>query len=288
MENKQPLVSVIMNCYNSDKYLNEAIDSVIVQTYQNWEIIFWDNQSTDKSADIVRSYNDERIKYFYAPKHTLLGEARNLAIDKAKGEWFGILDCDDVWYSNKLEVQLKNVSDDIGMIYSRAEFLIEGNGSNSYMAKSIKKSYYPKRKKLPSGDIFSELLYDCFIPLPSVLIKKSLFIKVGGIDGSLKVAEDYDIFLKIAHLFKVKSDDMILCKYRVHDNNLSHENIEVTFSESIALVSSYDKYPKINSYVLDWKMKHIKTLLVRMELKKAFIEFLSLNPFELFKIIIKN
>lgn len=242
MENNQPLVSVIMNCYNSDKYLREAIDSVLEQTYQNWEIIFWDNQSTDRSAEIVKSYDDERIKYFYAHEHTLLGEARNLAVKKANGEWIGFLDCDDLWYSNKLEIQIQNVSNDIGIIYSRMEFLIEETGIQTNMGKSISKKIYPKRKTLPIGEIFDKLLFECFIPLPSVLIRSELFNQVGGIDGSLKVAEDYDIFLKIAKISKVKAIDNVLCKYRVHENNLSHKNIDKTFEESIKLVKGYLPY----------------------------------------------
>ena len=84
-EGKVPLVSVIMNCYNGEKYIREAIDSVISQTYQNWEIIFWDNQSTDRSAEIVKGYNEPRIRYVYAQKHTLLYEARNYAIVESSG-----------------------------------------------------------------------------------------------------------------------------------------------------------------------------------------------------------
>ena len=60
------LVSIIMNCYNGEKYLQEALDSIIDQTYKNWELIFWDNQSIDNSTNIVLSYNDHRIKYFYS------------------------------------------------------------------------------------------------------------------------------------------------------------------------------------------------------------------------------
>ena len=89
MQNSNPLISVIINCYNGEKYLREAIDSVINQTYQNWEIIFWDNQSTDSSKQIVTSYKDNRIHYFCAPTHTSLGEARNLAVEKANGEQTG-------------------------------------------------------------------------------------------------------------------------------------------------------------------------------------------------------
>jgi len=257
MENNQPLVSVVMNCYNSDTYLKEAIDSVIAQTYTNWEIVFWDNQSTDKSADIVKSYDDKRIKYFYAPTHTVLGEARNLAVKKTSGEWIGILDCDDLWHANKLKIQLENISDEIGMIYSRVEFLVEESGNKSFMAKSIKKNYYPKRKNLPSGNIFNELLYDCFIPLPSVLIKRDLFEKVGGIDNSLKVAEDYDIFLKIAKISKAHAIDSVLCKYRVHANNLSHVNIETTYDESKKIIRRY--LPSMNAVIalIKWNIKYV-------------------------------
>ncbi len=257
MNQNNPLVSVIMNCYNSDKYLKEAINSVISQTYQNWEIIFWDNQSTDKSASIVQSYNDKRIKYFYSPKHTLLGEARNLAAENVSGVWISFLDCDDVWHNNKLEVQLKDISNDIGMIYSRMELLVERSGGETKIGKSIKNNIYPKRDKLPFGRVFNKLLYACFIPLPSVLIKTELFGKVGGIDNSLKVAEDYDIFLKVANISNVKAIDTVLCKYRVHDNNLSHNNIQTTHEESIYLVKKY--FPNIHAIVsfFRWNIKYI-------------------------------
>jgi glycosyltransferase involved in cell wall biosynthesis len=286
--NNQPLVSVIMNCYNSDKYLKEAIASVIVQTYENWEIIFWDNQSTDESAKILKSYDDKRIKYYYAPKHTLLGEARNLAVDKAKGEWLGILDCDDVWYADKLELQLYNIKDDVGMVYTRSEFLIENSGKESYMSKNIKSNMYPKRAELPFGDIFNELLYDCFIPLPSVLIRKDLFFKVKGINNNLKVAEDYDIFLRIAKVSNVNSIDKILCKYRVHSNNLSHTSLDVTFEESIALVSAYEYHPNINNYIIYWKMKYIKKMLKEKEFTKIFSQLLTMNPIIIIKLLISK
>ena len=68
MQTEEPLVSILMNCFNGEKFLREAVDSVLAQTYQNWEVIFWDNQSTDKSAEIFKSYSDPRLKYFYAPK----------------------------------------------------------------------------------------------------------------------------------------------------------------------------------------------------------------------------
>ena len=99
----QPLVSVIMNCYNGEMYLREALDSVLSQTYTNWELIFWDNQSSDKSETIFLSYDDSRLIYFYAPQHTNLGKARTLAIEKTRGQWIAFLDVDDLWFPEKLD-----------------------------------------------------------------------------------------------------------------------------------------------------------------------------------------
>ena len=113
----KPLVSIIMNCYNSERFLNEAIDSVYAQTYQNWEIIFWDNASEDKSGEIAQSY-DEKIKYFRAESTTPLGEARNLALQKAEGKYIAFLDCDDLYEPDKLQKQVELMeSNDFAMCY---------------------------------------------------------------------------------------------------------------------------------------------------------------------------
>ena len=124
-----PLVSIIMNCYNSDRYLKEAIDSVYIQSYSNWEIIFWDNASTDSSAEIAKSYND-KLKYFKSKSTSLLGEARILAVEKSRGGYLAFLDCDDYWYPKKLEKQMKIFTSDkdIAVIYSRAELFFEDSG----------------------------------------------------------------------------------------------------------------------------------------------------------------
>ena len=82
----EPSVNIIMNCYNGERYLREAIDSVLNQTFKKWELIFWDNCSTDNSANIVRKYNDSRIKYYKSEKHTSQYEARRQAVMKSSKE----------------------------------------------------------------------------------------------------------------------------------------------------------------------------------------------------------
>ena len=79
---KKPLISILMNCYNGEKYLKESLNTVIKQSYNNWELIFWDNQSNDNSVEIAKSYRDERIKIFISERHTNLGEARKNAFKK--------------------------------------------------------------------------------------------------------------------------------------------------------------------------------------------------------------
>ena len=85
--NNRPLVSIIMNCYNGEVYLYESIKSVLSQTYENWELIFWDNQSSDLSKKIFENFQDKRLKYYYAQEHTTLYRARDLAIKKSNGEF---------------------------------------------------------------------------------------------------------------------------------------------------------------------------------------------------------
>jgi len=85
-----PKISVIMNCYNGARFVKEAIDSVYAQTFKDWEIVFWDNASTDGTAEIARSY-DSRLRYFRAERNTPLGRARNLAMERATGDWIAFV-----------------------------------------------------------------------------------------------------------------------------------------------------------------------------------------------------
>ena len=117
---KFPLVSIIVNCFNGEEYLEDCLRSVLKQSYKNWELIFWDNISTDQSKKILKQFKDKRIKYFKSKKFTSLYKARNLAISKAKGDYVGFLDTDDIWKRNKLSEQIKILkkNKNIKIIYS--------------------------------------------------------------------------------------------------------------------------------------------------------------------------
>jgi len=135
----QPLISVIMNCYNGEKYLKDAIDSVISQTYKNWEIIFWDNQSNDESSKIFKNYKDDRLKYYYAESHTeILYKARNFALKKAIGDYIAFLDTDDWWLPEKLEKQIPLFKDpDVGLVYGNAWLFFEKKIKKKFTEREI-------------------------------------------------------------------------------------------------------------------------------------------------------
>ena len=230
MENNKPLVSVIMNCYNGEGYLQEAIDSIYVQTYQNWEVIFWDNASTDNSASIAKSY-DERIKYHLASKTTPLGEARNFALKKARGEYIAFLDCDDVWLSDKISSQVRLIASDpnCALVFSLCDVISKGGECIDIIP----------RKTPPSGYIFNSLIKENFIPFVSVMIDRTKYFDINGFDKKLKNSIDYDLFLRLSNKYKILFINKVLCQYRWHDSNLTRFQYSLGAEENILSLSKF-------------------------------------------------
>ena len=104
---KKELVSIIINCFNGEKYLNKTLNSVLSQKFTNFEVIFFDNCSTDRSSKIFKSFNDIRFKYFKTNKKISLYKSRNLALKKCKGKFITFLDADDWWNKNFLKSRKK-------------------------------------------------------------------------------------------------------------------------------------------------------------------------------------
>jgi glycosyltransferase involved in cell wall biosynthesis len=214
----QPLVTVVMNCYNGEKYLREAIDSVFAQTYANWEIIFWDNQSTDASAQIFKNYSDPRLKYHYAPAHTWLYEARNYAIQHANGEFLAFLDVDDWWSPEKLERQIPLFRDsEVGMACSN--FWIVSERKN--------KSWARFNRPIPSGWVLDALLKEFFIGLLTLVVRRSAFDSLDyAFDPRYHVMGDSDLEVRLSTRWKLATVQEPLAYYRLHDANESAKHRE--------------------------------------------------------------
>ena len=109
---KSPLVSVVLTTYNRADLISETIESILSQTFRNFELIVVDDGSTDNTEEVVRSYNDERVHYIKTDNWGGPAKPRNIGIKKAKGEYIAFCDDDDLWLPNKLEVQLKHFDSD--------------------------------------------------------------------------------------------------------------------------------------------------------------------------------
>ena len=198
-----------MNCYNGEKYLFDSINSVINQTYKNWELIFWDNRSTDDSKKIFKSYKDKRLKYFLSKDHTQLGEARRRAYEKLKGNYVAILDSDDIWHPTKLEKQIPLFEDDnVGIVICNAHFFND------------KKKIQIYRNKPFEGWVFERLLENYYVCLVTLVFRKSLIDKLKNqFDSDFNFIADFDLVLRLSRISKLKYIDEVLAGWRAHGGN---------------------------------------------------------------------
>ena len=277
-----PIFSIIMNCHNGEKYLKQSLESIIFQNYKNWELIFWDNQSTDKSKDLFKTIKDERFKYFYSANKTSLYAARNLSIQKANGLFLTFLDTDDYWLPTKLEKQLKffQANPHIKIVYGNYFILNE---------KLKTKKLACKDTDLRSGKIYENLLQRYNIGLLSICIKRNVNFRF---DERFDIVGDLDAIMKLAkeETFGVIKEPLSV--YRYHEKNFSllnkekhHKELNIWYNENIKFDNNInrklkDKFEidlielKIISYLLKKKKIEAYKLISDMKILKKKIKFM--------------
>lgn len=251
------LVSVIVNCYNGEKYLKKSIQSILSQTYEKFEIIFWDNNSTDNSKKVIEEFKDTRIKYYKSEKYLKLYNARNLAIQKANGKFITFLDTDDWWDENKLQIQVSLFSNnkDIGFIYTN--FFIYNEFKNK------KKKFF--NGLLPSGYITQDLLDYYRIGILTVMVKKDIF-KKEKFNEKFEIIGDFDFFIKISQKFKTLSIQEPLASYRVHDQNFSIERRNLHIDE----LEKWIKLNKNHFSEMGFSLKKQNLVLLKLKIRYFF------------------
>ena len=211
-----PDVSVIMNCYNGERYLRAAIDSVRAQTFADWELIFWDNASTDSSADIARSYADPRIRYSRGDENVPLGAARQLAVAQASGAWVGFLDTDDLWLPHKLERQLAAVA---GTDYLLCYAGIDEIAPDGALIRTILPLY-------PSGEQLEAQLFQFDINMVTPIVRRSTLERHGiAFDPQITASEEYNLFMRLAAHGAFCSLPEVLGQWRISPGSLTDRAI---------------------------------------------------------------
>lgn len=226
---KTPKVSVNIACFNSSRFIRETLDSVLSQTYGDFEVIVMDDGSSDGTGEIVKAYADPRIRYFYKDNEGL-SETRNKSVGVSSGEYIALLDHDDLWLSEKLEREVRLLEENAETALVFSDCYISRGG------KRDRRTYFD-RYKPERGRVFEELLCGSsnFIPLSTVIMRKSVFDKIGYFKKEFKIGEEYDLFLRAAKHYEFDYVEAPLAVYRMHANNVS-KNVELFIKETLDII----------------------------------------------------
>lgn len=252
-------ISVNLITYNRANYLKLAIESVLTQSFSDWELIIVDDCSTDDTFEIVSEYlkKDARIKYFKNNINLGIGKTRNLALQLSTGKYIAVLDSDDFWADNdKLSKQFN--------LLDSGEYVLVGGGCQTVDGFGMKKNSYLN----PQTDeqIRGMFLFKNPFVNSSVMFLKEPAIKYGGYDESLMVGEDYDLFLRLGRLGKMINIPNILVNYRQHSQNVSRIKIVSALEDNVVIIKRYkNDYP---NYFLALVRRLFRLFLVRLFFKK--------------------
>lgn len=208
--------SVVITSYNYGLYIRESIESVLSQTYDDYEIIIVDDGSRDNTKEIVSTYSsDKRIKYFYQD-NAGQPKAKNRGICESCGEFIAFLDADDIWMPTKLEKQFILFADpEVGVVYSRRQWIdpnsVEISGNE---------------RILQRGMILDHIFVDNFVCFSSSVIRRSYLEQVGYFDETLPMGIDYDLWIRLASVCKFDFVGEPLVKYRTGHSNLSKNTMK--------------------------------------------------------------
>lgn len=220
-----PLVSVIMPSYNYEKYISEAIESVLNQTFNDLELIIIDDASEDNSKKIIQLFDKKSIKIrsFFHKENEGIAKTVNECIKKAKGKYISLFSSDDIWFKEKLEKQLAILEKDEDLIVWSEGLIIDAQGN--FTGESFTQMHSALNRK-KSGDIFEELLKNNYICGLSLIFKKENLKNVRR-DANLKYLSDYKFLVDLAKEYKFYYISEPLVMYRIHGRNaISKDRVE--------------------------------------------------------------
>ncbi len=234
-----PTVSIVIATYNREKFIGEAIDSALAQTYFDWEIIVIDGASEDNTHRVVESYvtRESRIRYMMIEKNLSKAAAYNKGLELARGRYIAPLDSDDIWLDKdklKKQVEFLDANPDYAML-GGGIMHIEVN------SKPIKKVLFPIYDSLIRNII---LQYNPFAQ-STLLYRKSAARECGGYSTDYKICDDYDLWLKIGTKHKFTNIPQVLTGYRIHNGNITKTKRLTVAREILEIVRKYSKnYPR--------------------------------------------
>jgi len=244
--NSKPLVTVLINCRNEERFISRSINSVLSQTYRNIELLIWDDASNDNTVKIIKSFNDERIKFFSNNNHLGLGPSRCKAQDKINGELVAILDADDEMSNTRIEKQVNE-------FFKNKNLTLVGSWVRYRDAdgKTIKEGFFKKIHHnifATSKEIREKMLWRNIFVHSSIMYKKENAIKVGWYSTKLEYSQDYDLSLKlIKHSdSKIMSERLTFVTIRKESMSQSNDLKKIRLIECLNILEKCKSDYKMN------------------------------------------
>lgn len=222
------MISVLMSVYNGEEFLNEAIDSILNQTYEDFEFIILDDGSSDNSLDIIKSYEDNRIRIHSSSINMGLVYQLNRGLALSKGKYIARMDADDISLPERFERQVAFLDNNpkIGVLGTSFQILDE----NDFLQPLV---------KLPTHNNFIKwhlCFRNCFAH-PTMMMKRDVIVKAGGYDKEMQYAEDYDLWRRLSVITNLSNLDEVLVLYRIHKTNVSLIHIQMMHQKTIQIKS---------------------------------------------------
>lgn len=224
-------VSINLCCYNSERYLRETLESVINQTYQDWELVIINDGSTDSTEAIVKEYTDQGfpIVYYYQENHGL-GYSRNEALKRSSGKYIAFIDHDDVWMPEKLERQLAIFENDTDVDFVYTNYYVTRN----------KRRKIRFKKKQPEGYVFENFLFNYPVHVSTAMVRRKAFEKLNYLfNPNLHLTEEYDVFMRILYNHKAAYIGEPLATYRRHPDMTSATKEVRLIQETISVIETF-------------------------------------------------
>jgi glycosyltransferase involved in cell wall biosynthesis len=269
-------VSVIIPTFNRAQFLRLAIESVLSQTFQDFDIVVVDDESKDDTQEVVRSFGDDRIKYIRHDAARGGSAARNTGITNSDSKYIAFLDDDDEWLPEKLEMQvdlLEKSRSKVGAVYT-GHLVVDNNSGK------ILREWTPKRR----GNIYNDMFSRNWISTASsLLLRRDCFNKAGLFDENLPSFQDYDLWIRISKDFDFEYIDKPLVKYRIHGNKI-WTNLEALNKGMELMLKKYGDSPEFKKNYSNYYLSLGVNYCYKGNAKKgreAFLKAIKLYPFEI-------
>ena len=233
-----PKVSVIIITYNRAQWLKTAMQTVLDQTFEDFELLIINDGSSDDTENTVESFCDPRVRYVKHAQNQGEGVARNTGMQHAKGEYIAFLDDDDEWFPNKLQLGVELLDSQpkqVGLVHSA---LINFHADSS---DEVEKGSPVEQV---SGKVFEKLMEETFVTLSTVMARKAGFDTVGRFDLSIPAIRDYDMWVRISKKYEFAYIDLPLVKYRIHRDSITH-NFRLQIRGREAFLNKYKAYTSV-------------------------------------------